>query len=108
MASVPHLGACLRPAPLPFGHWDVATSCGAPRKPCSGGALGCSRCSGARPGHQVSEQGLPRQLHWEGTSPLGRLERRAIRFYSGDSIFFLLHQINTGVTPLTTGELLLS
>lgn len=58
-------------------------------------------------GHQVSEQGLPRQLHGEGTSPLGQLERRAIRFYSGDSIFFLLHQINTNVTPLTTRELLL-
>ena len=35
------------------------------------GPGGCSRLSGAHPGREVSEQGLPHQLHGEGTSPRG-------------------------------------
>lgn len=118
MTSITHLHARLQPAPLSFGHWDglwpeaTLTLFSQNER----GSLKAMQWRGPRgvlgslepvQGHQVSEQGLPRQLHGEGTSPLGQLERRAIRFYSGDSIFFLLHQINTNVTPLTTRELLL-
>lgn len=78
----------------------------APRKPRTQ-PEGCSWLTGSHPAGSGFRAGLLRQLHGGGTSPLGQLERKAIRFYSGDPIFFLLHQINTSVTPLTTRELLL-
>lgn len=100
----PHVAVPLS-SPQPgagFGSWGGSGE--APPAPQSPrGVLGS-----LEPGHgnQVSEPGLLRQLLGGGTSPPGQLGRGAIRFYSGDPICFLLHQINTSLTPLPTRELL--